>query len=111
MITIRLAQIQPMCQTESDLLGEEVFRVDRRVIATFARPVAVLQRAGEGVGPRPDHGDRIGPAVTEDHRDQSRSPNPAGRNSHDREATRLGEGAGGADKKCVCDTFKGVHRV
>jgi len=71
------------------------------IIAIFAPPVTVLQRTGEGIGPRPDHGNRIGPAVTEDHGDQSRSQNSAGRNSHDHEATSLGEGAGRADKKYV----------
>lgn len=43
------------------------------VVTIFARSVAVLQRAGEGIGPWPDHGNRIGPAITEDHGDQGRS--------------------------------------
>lgn len=65
--------------------------------ALSARSAAVLQRAGESVGPRPNHGKRADPATVEDHGDQARSQDSAGRNSHDREATGLGEGAGGAD--------------
>jgi len=69
--------------------------------AIFVLLVTVLQRTGESIGPRPDHGNRIGSAVTEDYGDQSRSQNSAGRNSHDHEATSLGEGAGRTDKKYV----------
>lgn len=63
--------------------------------------VAVLQRAGESIGPRPNHGKRVDSAIIEDHGDQGGSQDTTGWNSHDREATGLGEGAGGVDQKCV----------
>lgn len=61
----------------------------------------VLQRTCQSIGPRSDHGSWIGSAVIKNHGDQSRSQNPTSRNSHDREATSLGESTRGIDKECV----------
>lgn len=61
--------------------------------------VPVLQRAGESVGQRKNHGERIDPTDSKDNGNTSRSENTADWNSYDCQETRLGKGENGVTQE------------